>query len=161
MLDVLCETRTLDCVFVNVHVAIPFRVIVEKSFDAYYRLTNPTILLQSYVYDVLRTEIPRLTLDELFATKSKLAMEITNQLKEAMQVYGYDVLSVLITQLSPDSKVVQSMNEINASKRLAIVSIILVGYQYVYMTFFFTLFFSHHTIMLTKAMGHVAESGKG
>lgn len=34
------------------------------------------------------------------------------------QDYGYEILTTLVTDLAPDSKVKASMNEINASRRL-------------------------------------------
>ena len=41
-LDVLCETKTKDNVFVQVGVAVQYRVVTESAYDAWYRLTSPT-----------------------------------------------------------------------------------------------------------------------
>lgn len=41
-----------------------------------------------------------------------------NQLQQVMHDYGYEIITTLVTDLSPDSKVKASMNEINASRRL-------------------------------------------
>ena len=47
-LDVLCETKTKDNVFVQVGVAVQYRVLVDGAYDAYYRLTDPRNQIQSY-----------------------------------------------------------------------------------------------------------------
>lgn len=54
-LDVLCETKTKDNVFVQVAVAVQYRVLAEGAYDAFYRLTDPRGQIQSYVFDVVRS----------------------------------------------------------------------------------------------------------
>lgn len=117
-LDVTCETKTKDNVFVRVEVAVQFRVITESAYDAYYRLSDPRGQIQSYVFDVVRSTVPRLELDEAFASKREIAEATGLQLETVMKDYGYEILNTLVTDLSPDARVKASMNEINASKRL-------------------------------------------
>lgn len=117
-LDVNCETKTKDNVFVNVAVAVQFRVLTESAYDAYYRLSDPRGQIQSYVFDVVRSTVPRMELDEAFASKSEIADATLHQLETVMKDYGYEILNTLVTDMSPDSRVKASMNEINASKRL-------------------------------------------
>jgi len=117
-LDVTCETKTKDNVFVRVEVAVQFRVITESAYDAYYRLSDPRGQIQSYVFDVVRSTVPRMELDEAFASKREIAEATGQQLETVMKDYGYEILNTLVTDLSPDARVKASMNEINASKRL-------------------------------------------
>lgn len=117
-LDIFCETKTRDNVFVNVGIAVQFRVITERAFDAYYRLSDPRGQIQSYVFDVVRSTVPRMELDEAFASKNEIADAVLHQLETVMKDYGYEILNTLVIDLSPDSRVKASMNEINASKRL-------------------------------------------
>jgi len=117
-LDVFCETKTRDNVFVNVAVAVQYRVITESAYDAYYRLSDPRGQIQSYVFDVVRSTVPRMELDEAFASKSDIAVAVMEQLQSVMRTYGYEIMNTLVTDMSPDSRVKASMNEINASKRL-------------------------------------------
>lgn len=117
-LDVTCETKTKDNVFVRVEVAVQYRVITESAFDAYYRLSDPRGQIQSYVFDVVRSTVPRMELDEAFASKKEIAQEVLQQLESVMKDYGYEILNALVTDLAPDARVKASMNEINASKRL-------------------------------------------
>lgn len=105
-------------VFVHVQVSVQYRVLVEKSYDAYYRLSDPGVQIKSYAFDVIRSTVPRMTVDEAFVSKSDIAESIMERLFEAMRDYGYEILDALITNLTPDEKVKASMNEIEASKRL-------------------------------------------
>lgn len=117
-LDVVCETKTKDNVFVQVAVAVQFRVLLEKAYDAFYRLSDPRGQIQAYVFDVVRSTVPKMELDEAFASKAEIASATLEQLKDVMNDYGYEILTTLVTDLAPDSKVKASMNEINASRRL-------------------------------------------
>lgn len=117
-LDVICETKTKDNVFVQVAVAVQYRVLVDRAYDAYYRLTDPRNQIQSYVFDVVRSTVPKMELDEAFASKADIAAAVLDQLKDVMTDYGYEIKNCLVTDLAPDHKVKASMNEINASRRL-------------------------------------------
>ena len=117
-LDVICETKTKDNVFVQVAVAVQYRVLLANAYDAYYRLSDPRSQIQSYVFDVVRSTVPKMELDEAFASKADIAEAVLEQLKDVMANYGYEIKNCLVTDLSPDYKVKASMNEINASRRL-------------------------------------------
>lgn len=121
-LDVVCETKTKDNVFVQVAVSIQYKVVEERVYDAFYKLTDPAEQIRSYVYDVVRSSVPRLELDQAFSSKTDIAQACQDQLKSVMSEYGYEILESLVTDLSPDMKVKASMNEINASKRLKMAS---------------------------------------
>jgi regulator of protease activity HflC (stomatin/prohibitin superfamily) len=117
-MDVVCETKTKDNVFVHLQISVQYRVVVEKAFDAYYRLTDPSVQLQSYVYDVVRAAVPKLTIDKLFLSKKFIAESIYVRLTAAMNDYGYEIVSSLVTNILPSQNVRDSMNEIEASRRL-------------------------------------------
>lgn len=57
-------------------------------------------------------------LDESFASKDEIAANVRTSLTQVMRDYGYEIRNTLVTDISPDSKVKASMNEINASRRL-------------------------------------------
>lgn len=117
-LDVRCETKTKDNVFVEVGVSVQYKVLTEKSYDAYYRLTDVGEQIRSYVYDVVRSTVPKLELDTVFASKDDIAQSVQEALNSTMGEFGYLIMESLVTDLSPDQRVKSSMNEINASKRL-------------------------------------------
>jgi regulator of protease activity HflC (stomatin/prohibitin superfamily) len=87
-------------------------------FLAFYALTNPTQQITAHVYDVMRSQLPTLELDSVFEAKEELAIAVKNALSETMTGYGYQILQTLITDLDPDQRVKNAMNEINSAKRL-------------------------------------------
>ena len=87
-LDVYCETKTRDNVFVQVAVAVQYRVLAESAYEAYYRLTDPRTQIQSYVFDVVRSTVPKMELDEAFASKDDIATAVLESLAPVMKEYG-------------------------------------------------------------------------
>ena len=67
-----------------------------------------------------RSQLPGLELDAVFEAKEELALSVQNALAEIMTSYGYQIVQVLITDLDPDQRVKNAMNEINSSKRLKV-----------------------------------------
>ena len=65
-LDVIIETKTLDDVFVRLKVSVQYKVISEKVYEAYYKLDYPHEQITSYVFDVVRAEVPKMKLDDVF-----------------------------------------------------------------------------------------------
>ena len=119
-LPVEVETKTKDDVFVKVIVSVQFFVVdsitgIENSF---YKLNNPERQIQSYVFDSIRSEVPKMELDAVFAEKDKIAIAVKNELSETMQQFGFDFIKALVTDIDPDAKVKHAMNEINAAKRM-------------------------------------------
>mmetsp|Transcript_1667 Transcript_1667/g.5369 ORF Transcript_1667/g.5369 Transcript_1667/m.5369 type:complete len:292 (-) Transcript_1667:415-1290(-) len=117
-LDVACETKTSDNVFVNVVISVQYRVIPEQTYNAYYKLADPRTQIESYVFDVIRSALPKMELDESFSSKDTLANKVKEELDATMADYGYHIEKALVTDISPDARVKMSMNEINASRRL-------------------------------------------
>ena len=52
------------------------------------------------------------------ARMQDIAIAVKQQLEEVMKEYGYQILQALVTDMDPDRRVKEAMNEINASKRL-------------------------------------------
>ena len=65
-LDVVVETKTKDDVFVKVKVSVQYKVIKDKVYDAFYKLDFPQDQITSYVFDVVRAEVPKMILDDVF-----------------------------------------------------------------------------------------------
>ncbi|MCQ4034678.1 SPFH domain-containing protein [Kaistella montana] len=116
-LDVIIDTKTLDNVFMRMKVSVQYQVIRNQVADAYYRLENPENQITSYVFDVVRAEVPKLKLDDVFVKKDDVAIAVKGELQEAMQSYGYDIIKALVTDIDPDEQVKHAMNRINAAER--------------------------------------------
>jgi regulator of protease activity HflC (stomatin/prohibitin superfamily) len=117
-IDVRVETKTLDNVFLTAVVSVQYQVLKENAFEAYYALTNPAQQITAHVYDVMRATLPTLELDAAFEAKEELATSVKAALTDSFTSYGYQILQTLITDLDPDQRVKNAMNEINSSKRL-------------------------------------------
>lgn len=116
-LDVIIETKTLDNVFVKVKVSVQFKVIKDKVEDAFYKLDYPHDQITSYVFDVVRAEVPKMKLDDVFVKKDDIAIAVKKELNDAMVDYGYDIIKTLVTDIDPDAQVKSAMNRINAAER--------------------------------------------
>ncbi len=116
-LDVIIETKTLDDVFVRLKVSVQYKVIKEKVYDAFYKLDYPHDQITSYVFDVVRAEVPKMKLDDVFVKKDDIALVVKSELNEVMTNYGYDIIKTLVTDIDPDAQVKEAMNRINASER--------------------------------------------
>ena len=116
-LDVLVETKTKDDVFVKLKISVQFQVIQTRIYDAFYKLENSHDQITSYVFDVVRAEVPKMKLDDVFERKDDIAIAVKRELNEAMEEYGYDIIKTLVTDIDPDVQVKAAMNRINASER--------------------------------------------
>ena len=116
-LDVVVETKTFDDVFVKMKISVQFLILKDKIFEAVYKLQNPHDQITAYVFDVVRAQVPKMKLDDVFVKKDDIAVAIQNELKQAMNDYGYDIVKALVTDIDPDSQVKEAMNRINASER--------------------------------------------
>jgi len=70
------------------------------------------------VLNVIRSTIPSIHVDDVFASKKSIALSVLEDLSVTMKEYGFEILDALVTDISPDEIVKASMNEINASRRL-------------------------------------------
>ena len=104
-LDVVVETKTKDDVFVKIKVSVQFMVIKDKVYDAFYKLDYPHDQITSYVFDVVRAEVPKMILDDVFEKKDDVAIAVKGELNEAMKNYGFDIIKTLVTDIDPDAQV--------------------------------------------------------
>jgi regulator of protease activity HflC (stomatin/prohibitin superfamily) len=116
-LDVIIETKTKDNVFVKLKVSVQFMVVKDTVYDAFYKLEYPHDQITSYVFDVVRAEVPKLILDDVFERKDDIAIAVKRELNEAMTTYGYTIINTLVTDIDPDIQVKNAMNRINAADR--------------------------------------------
>ena len=116
-LDVIVETKTKDDVFVHLKISVQFLIRPDHVYDAFYKLQNPHEQITAFIFDVVRAEVPKMILDDVFEKKEEIALAIQRDLKEAMLDYGYDIIKALVTDIDPDEKVKIAMNRINAADR--------------------------------------------
>jgi regulator of protease activity HflC (stomatin/prohibitin superfamily) len=125
-LEVRCETKTKDNVFVTLMVSVQYQVKRVLLYEdgpppaAFYKLTNSHQQISSYVFDVVRATVPKMDLDDVFTEKRAIALSIKEELTKSMAMFGYDILQALVNDIAPDAKVKAAMNDINAAQRLRV-----------------------------------------
>jgi regulator of protease activity HflC (stomatin/prohibitin superfamily) len=119
-LNVRVESKSKDNVFVALTIAVQFVVLKERIYEAFYKLTSPANQINSFVFDAVRAQVPKLNLDEVFEEKNQIADHVREQLAAQMSDFGFKILQALVIELDPDDKVKNAMNEINANRRLRI-----------------------------------------
>ena len=100
------------------HISIQYQVIRDKVYNAHYLLNDPREQMKAYVYDVIRASLPAMELDHAFESKDSISQSLKHHLEEVMTSYGFTIIQALVIEMSPDSRVRDAMNEINAAKRL-------------------------------------------
>merc|ERR1712061_207100 len=63
------------------------------------------------------SQVPLMLLDEAFEKKDDVSNAIQEKLMHEMTTYGFQIHKALVTELTPDRSVMESMNEINKQKR--------------------------------------------
>ncbi|HEX4824346.1 MAG TPA: SPFH domain-containing protein [Candidatus Polarisedimenticolaceae bacterium] len=116
-INLTMETKTKDNVFVTIPISVQNRVRAEKVYDAFYKLADPAAQIKSYVEQVILGHVPGMTLDEVFASQSSIALAVKKELDADMAGFGYEIVNVLVTDIVPDPKVKSAMNDINAAQR--------------------------------------------
>lgn len=119
-LDVSVETKTEDNVFVNLIVAVQFYVLPEKVYESFYKLDDARRQITSYVFDVVRAQVPKIKLDDVFEKKDDIAEAVKVELSHVMEGFGWGIVKALVTDIEPDRHVKEAMNEINAAQRMRV-----------------------------------------
>jgi regulator of protease activity HflC (stomatin/prohibitin superfamily) len=114
------ETKTLDNVFVKLLVAVQFRVTEGSEADSYYKLQDHVEQIKSFVLDVVRAKVPKMTLDEVFEKKDDVGLAVKSELDASMKIYGFEIPNALVTDVNPADNVKAAMNDIQTQQRLQI-----------------------------------------
>ena len=101
-LDVLIETKTKDDVFVKLKVSVQFKVIKLKVYDAFYKLDFPHDQITSYVFDVVRAEVPKMKLDGVIKLKVYDAFYKLDFPHDQITSYVFDVVRAEVPKMKLD-----------------------------------------------------------
>jgi regulator of protease activity HflC (stomatin/prohibitin superfamily) len=111
------ETKTHDNVFVQIPVSVQYQVLDDKIYDAFYKLSAPQKQIESFVFNSILGHVPKLTLDQTFEQQSGISVAVKVELDAIMSGFGFNILTALVTDIIPDVKVKDAMNDINAAQR--------------------------------------------
>ena len=79
-------------------------LVHAQADDAYYKLSDPTAQIKSYVEQVILGHVPGMTLDEVFASQSSIAAAVKQELDADMATFGFEIVNVLVTDIVPDQR---------------------------------------------------------
>lgn len=119
-LEVSCETKTNDNVFITLVTSVQYQAIEANCVETFYKVSSPHDTIRAHIEDVVRSTVPVINLDDVFEQKDHIAKKVGEHLSTAMLEYGFSVTKALVTDIMPDERVKESMNAINAAKRLRI-----------------------------------------
>ena len=97
------------------YIEVQYKVVESKVPSAYYKLTDASAQIRSYVFDSIRSSVPRMELDNTFASKDEIANQVKQNLTVTMSDYGYEIIAALVMDVIPDIHVKKAMNEINGT----------------------------------------------
>ncbi len=119
-LRVPVETITKDKVTLKIEVAIQYLIKpdLESIKNSFYELADSTAQIESFVFDAVRAEVPKMELDMVYENKDDIANTVMEGLNSLLENYGFDIKKALVVDILPDAKVVEAMNAINEQKRL-------------------------------------------
>jgi len=115
-LNVRCQSKTKDNVFVDVEVSVQYKVVDAQN--SYYKLDDSKAQIRAYVFDVIRSEVPKQTLDQVFEEKERLSSAVEHQLSEMLGEFGFAIMATPVTDIDPDHNVKQSLNQMNTQKNM-------------------------------------------
>lgn len=118
------NAKTQDNVTITLEVSVQYHVDQTNLgagpesgvYKSFYTLNDPVAQMRDYLADALRSQVPNLTLDQVFSEKDSIATSIDTILGQKMRAYGYTVETALITDIKLPDEVQESMNHIVASK---------------------------------------------
>ncbi len=112
------ESKTKDNVFLKLPVAVQYQVTRGREADSYYQLANHEDQIESYVLDVVRAQVPKMSLDEVFERKDDVGEVVKKELGASMSAYGFTIVNALVRDVDPAEGVKNAMNEIQTQERL-------------------------------------------
>lgn len=111
------DTRTQDKAIVTLGIRVLYRVDEFRAEVYEYQALNPDAKMESILVDIVRAEIPKLTLDDVFETKDEIAEKVKERLGDLVVPYAIMIESVLLIDIIPDPDVAEAMNRINIAER--------------------------------------------
>lgn len=116
-MDCTTDCKTKDNVTLTVKTAVQYRVNKQMIKAAVFDIIDPRAQINALVDNIVRSSLPAMDLDDAYSAKDSLCGQILNSVRDAMSKYGYTIINVLVTDLSPEASVLQAMNAINAARR--------------------------------------------
>lgn len=117
------NTKTDDDVNITLVTAVQYQISSANSRTAFYSLEAPRRQIEAYIDNTIRSCVPKLTLDQLFASKDDVSNAVKSELSHVMKNYGYDIINTLITDIILPANILAAMNSKNENLQLKLATI--------------------------------------
>lgn len=111
------EIKTKDNMFVTLPINLMYQVKEEKASNSFYKLHNPSVQINAWVLNVIRSTAAQMNFEELFEDRTKITREVEQDLAVRLEEYGYQIISTLIDQPSVPENIQATFNGVIAATR--------------------------------------------
>ncbi len=108
--------KTRDNAFSDLGISVQYRV--ADPVEAHYSMGDPIDQMNAFIENVVRAEVPKMDLDDLFESQDDICRIVKATLSEKMTGLGFVIENTLLTDIRPDEKIRKAMNDVLAAKRL-------------------------------------------
>ena len=115
-LDIPGQFKTSDNVFVTMVLRVQYSVIPEQAADAFYKLQAPEQQISAFVLNVVRGEVAKMVLRDVFEHQDTIGTAVNQQLSISMTEFGFLIRNALVNEVRPAEEVVTAMNRVQASE---------------------------------------------
>ena len=118
IIKVSVDSKTSDNALVRVSASVHYRVLKDRCQEAFYRFSNPSAQIQSFASNVIRGQVPKHSVDEIFTLRDEMQKALRGELEERLATYGFEIIATLITDIDPSNDVKLAMSQIQTNARL-------------------------------------------
>jgi regulator of protease activity HflC (stomatin/prohibitin superfamily) len=115
-LDIPGQFKTSDNVFVTMVLRVQYSVIPERAMDAFYKLQAPEQQITAFVLNVVRGEVAKMQLRDVFEHQDTIGTAVNQQLSISMSEFGFLIRNALVNEVRPAEEVVTAMNRVQAAE---------------------------------------------
>lgn len=112
------SVKSIDNAFVVVPIRVQFAVAPAEAFSAFYKLSDPSEQIKSYIVNQVRATASGLTFNELFQSRDVFEADVRQTLEAQMREYGFVISNVLVDDPQPSSELRTAFDRVLASERL-------------------------------------------
>lgn len=116
--DFMFTVKTANNVFTKIRLSVQYRIEPQNSHAAIFSLGQPKKQIEAYVENIVRSMVPTMTLDQLFASPYEICKSVSNDLTTKIGKHGFTLENTLVTEINPDEHVIIAMNKVYASEQL-------------------------------------------
>jgi regulator of protease activity HflC (stomatin/prohibitin superfamily) len=112
------DSKSKDNVFLSVSVSIQYQILFDSVEKAFYTLEDAERQIEAYVHNSVRGKVPQYDLDEIYSMRGEISKSVKEEIDHHMDAYGYEIVTVLLTDIDPATSVTNAMNLIQTNSRL-------------------------------------------